>query len=84
MAEKFARELKALYSGDKLACLGPFLTATTDLSSIQSYVHAPVKSSFQVPELKDDDDLYVLGLDSLKTIEIAGILKAGIRASNVS
>ena len=83
-ADKFAPELEALYSEDNLAGRGPVLTATNDLSSIQSFVHAAVQSSFRVPELKDDDDLYVLGLDSLKTVEIAGILKAGMGASNVS
>ena len=83
-AEKFALELEALYSGDNLAGRGPILTAADNLSAIQDYVQASINSSFRVPELKKDDDLYVLGLDSLQTVEIAGILKAGIEASNVS
>ena len=83
-AEKFAPELEALYSGDNPAGRGPLLIAANDLSAIQDYVQACINSSFPVPGIKKDDDLYVLGLDSLKTVEIAGILRAGIEASNVS
>lgn len=83
-AERFAPELEALYSGDNPAGWGPILTAANDLSAIQDYVQASINSSFSVHELKKDDDLYVLGLDSLKTVEISGILRAGIEASDVS
>ena len=83
-AEKFAPELEALYSGDNPAGRGPILTAANDLSAIQNYVQACINSSFRVPEIKKDDDLYVLGLDSLKTVEIQGILRVGISGSNVS
>ena len=83
-AEKFAPELEALYSGNNPAGRGPILTAANDLSAIQNYAQASIKSSFRVPELKKDDDLYVLGLDSLQTVEISGILRAGISESNIS
>ena len=83
-AEKFAPELEALYSGNNLAGRGPILTAPNDLSAIQDYVQTSIKSSFRVPELREDDDLYVLGLDSLQTVEISGILKAGTGTSDVS
>ena len=83
-AEKFAPELEALYSVDNPAGRGPMLTAANDLSAIQRYVQASINSSFRVHELKKDDDLYVLGLDSLQTVEISGILRAGISESTVS
>ena len=83
-AEKFELEIEALYSEVGLGDPGPVLTATNDFSAIQDYVRASVKLSFSVPEFKEDEDLYVLGLDSLKTVEIAGILKAGIEASDLS
>ncbi len=87
-AEKFEQEIEALYSEDNLGGRGPVL-ATTNLGTIQEYVRASIELSFPVPGLKEEEDLYVLGLDSLKTVEIAGtlkagILKAGIGASNVS
>lgn len=85
-AEKFVPEIEALYSENNFRGqnLGPFLTTANDLGVIQDYVRASVRLSFTVPELMEDEDLYVLGLDSLKTVEIAGILKAGIKASNAS
>ena len=85
-AEKFEPEIQALYSEDHAGSQGrgPVLTATNDLIAIQDYVRASISSSFSATDFKDDDDLYVLGLDSLKTVEIAGTLKAGIKASDVS
>ena len=83
-AERFEPEIEALYSKVGLGGPGPVLTATNDFNAIQDYVRASVKLSFSVPEFKEDEDLYVLGLDSLKTVEIAGILKAGIEASDLS
>ncbi len=90
-ADKFEPEIEALYSEGNFrgAGPGPVLTATSDIGAIQNYVRASIRLSFPLPEIKEDEDLYVLGLDSLKTVEIAGILKAGIleagiEASNVS
>ena len=84
-AEKFAPEIEALYSEDNLGGPGPtpVLASTTDLGAIQNYVRASIDLSFSVPELKEDEDLYVLGLDSLKSAEIAGILKAGILKAGI-
>lgn len=83
-AEKFESEIEAVYSDDNLGGRGPVLAATDDLGVIQDYVRASINMSFPVPELKEDEDMYVLGLDSLKSVEIAGILKAGIEASETS
>ena len=84
-AEKFKPEIEALYSEDRHESLdsGPSLTATDDLAAIQEYVRASIGLSFPVIDVQDDEDLYVLGLDSLKTAEIVGILKAGILKSGV-
>lgn len=77
-AEKFAPEVEALYSKDDSGVSGPRLGATNDLGAIQDYVRACIGSSFTVPSFGEEEDLYVLGLDSLKTVEIAGLLKSGL------
>lgn len=79
--EKFAAEVDALYSGINLEEYGPRLAATNDMAAIQSYVRACIKFSFPTPNLEDSEDLYVLGLDSLKSTEIATLLKGGLRTS---
>ena len=81
-AENFQPEIDALYSEDNLGGLRSVLTSTS-LGAIQEFVRASINLSFPVPELKEDDDLYVLGLDSLKSVEIAGILKAGILKASI-
>ena len=79
-AEKFNSEIERLYSEDHSESLGsgPDLTLTNDLGAVNSFVRASIESTFPMTQLGEEDDLYVLGLDSLKTVEIAGILKAGI------
>lgn len=87
-AENFRPEIEALYSEDSALTLGqghsPVLTETSDLGAIQSYVRACIELSFPMPDLREDQDLYVLGLDSLKTVEIARILKTGIKMPDTS
>lgn len=84
MAEKFKPEIEASYSEVNLGGYDPVLTATDNLGAIKDYVRASIKISFPVPALKEDKDRYVLSLDSLKNVEIAGFLKAGIEVSKVS
>lgn len=81
-AEKFEPEIDALYSEDNLGGLRSVLTST-NLDAVQDFVRASITLSFPVPELKEDDDLYVLGLDSLKSVEIAGIVKSGILKATI-
>lgn len=83
-AEKFAGEIESLYSGKTITGRAPVLAATDDLNAIRNYVRTSVILSFAIPGLKDDDDLYVLGLDSLKSVEIVSILKAGLGALDTS
>lgn len=84
-AEKFEPEIESLYSEDNLGGRGrgPVLTEPNDLGAIQDYVRASIRLSFPVPDFKEDEDLYALGLDSLKTVEIVGILKAGILEAGI-
>lgn len=84
-AEKFSSEVDALYSND-FGNLnnGPVLLAQDDPKSVQEFVRSCVKLSFSTVSFEDDDDLFVLGLDSLRTVEITAMLKAGLEASDTS
>lgn len=82
-ADKFEAEIKALYSGDNLGGSGPSLDATNDLGAIQSYLRACIELWFPVPQTRQDEDLFVPGLDSHKTVEIVSILKGGVKDSDV-
>ena len=86
-AQMFATEIENLYSSNDLELSGPHLDpgATEDLKTVQDYVRECIGISFLAPNLNDDDDLYVFGLDSLKTMEITRILKSGLpRCSDTS
>ncbi|KAL8650254.1 MAG: hypothetical protein Q9226_005223 [Calogaya cf. arnoldii] len=85
-AEKYAAEIETLYSGDHLNSLrdGPRLGSASDVKSVQDFVRQAVNVSFPVEEIQGSDDLYVLGLDSLKTLEIVSLLKAGLRDHHVA
>ncbi len=85
-AEKFAPEIRSLYSDESLRKCpnGPILTSKENTQDVQDYVRACINLSFPVSRTQDDEDLYVLGLDSLKTLEIATVLKAGLGASDTS
>ena len=76
--EKFAAEMEALYSGINLGECGPRLAATNNMVAIQGYVRSCIQSSFPIANLEESEDLYVLGLDSLKSAEIATLLKGGL------
>jgi len=43
-----------------------------------------INTSFVIPDIKKDNDLYVLSLNSLKTVKITAMLKAGLRPSDTS
>ncbi|KAL8734972.1 MAG: hypothetical protein Q9181_002995 [Wetmoreana brouardii] len=85
-AEKYATEIEALYSDDGLGNLScaPSLSNAGDEETIREFVGQAVAFSFPVNGIKTTDDLYVLGLDSLKTVEIMAILKAGLRGADAS
>jgi acyl carrier protein len=49
-----------------------------DTEAIKLYVHAAVKQVLPEVDLADTDDLYLLGLHSLKTTELVMMIKAGL------
>jgi hypothetical protein len=59
-------QIEALYLNDNLQSLfnGPTLAALNDPDFTQEFVRASINTSFVVPNIKEDDDLYVLGLNS--------------------
>ncbi|KAI4200503.1 MAG: hypothetical protein LQ350_003873 [Teloschistes chrysophthalmus] len=79
-AEKFADEITALYTDYEVGKLqgGPQLSSPHDAAAVHHFVSQAIAFCFPVKGMKSDDDLYVLGLDSLKTIEIVAVLKAGL------
>ena len=85
-AEKFMSEIESLYYGavPQRQTNGPFLAAKEDIEAIQEFVRACTDLSFPMSNIKNEDDLYVLGLDSLKTIEITKVLKDGLGAPDTS
>jgi len=83
-AEKFAGEIAALYSDVESGTLqgGPALGDSNDAGSIQDFVSRAVAFSFPLKGIQSSDDLYVLGLDSLKTVEVVAVLKSGLGKQN--
>ena len=81
----FAAEIDELYNtnGQDTQSIGPILKASYTNESVKHFVRALVAEFFSGIEIRDFDDMYVLGLDSLKTIEIANLLQAGLRSQGV-
>jgi len=79
-AVKFAGEIAALYSDLESGRMqgGPTLSDSKDAGSIQDFISRAVAFSFPLKDIKPSDDLYVLGLDSLKTVEIIAVLRSGL------
>ncbi len=79
-AEIFAGEIAALYSDLESGKIhgGPTLSDSKDAGSIQAFVSQAVAFSFPMKDIKPNNDLYVLGLNSLKTVEVVAVLKSGL------
>ncbi|KAI4234458.1 MAG: hypothetical protein LQ349_003784 [Xanthoria aureola] len=84
--EKYAAEIEALYSDDVLPEHrgGPRLSNATDINALREFLRQTIDMSFPVRGVAGTDDLYVLGLDSLKTLEIISLVKAGVRDRRLS
>lgn len=82
----FATEVEDLYyaNGQGAQTTVPILKATYDHGSVKEFVRALITGCFSGIEISDSDDLYVLGLDSLKTIEIANSLQTGLKSQAAS
>ena len=85
-AEKYALEIEALYAIDSLGNEreGSKLTSSDDLDSILRCVSMCVRQVFPVLGMTDDDDLYVLGMDSLQTLEIATMIRGHLETLHIS
>lgn len=85
-AEKFASEVDKLYSNDLESLRNhPILLVQNEPEPIREFVRSCINLSFSTLSLEnDEDDLFVLGLDSLKTVEITAMLKAGLKTSDTS
>ena len=77
----YAAEIAALYESDGAIQqkATPILPASFTLEEVKRFVRSCTKSSFPDVETADHDDLFVRGLDSLKTLNIAAMLKSGLR-----
>jgi aryl carrier-like protein len=77
----FSKEVDKLYSDNEYAVNDvPLLDPPYDQPAIQSFVKTAFKSYLPEDELGDESDFFVLGLDSLQTLEYISRLKAGLRA----
>ena len=77
----FSKEIEKLYSNNEYAVNDvPLLDPPYDQPAIQSFVKTAFKTYLPEAELEDESDFFVLGLDSLQTLECVSRLKAGLRA----
>lgn len=78
----FATEIEDLYNanGQGAQSFGPILKASYSHGSVKDFVRAIIAGCFSGIEISDSDDLYTLGLDSLKTFELASSLQAGLKS----
>ena len=80
---KFKDIIEQLYAEDHVAQITPgypVLAKPYDLSSaILDFVRSCVHQVSCVASAGDDDDFFILGLNSLETIELARTLKAGLK-----
>ncbi|KAF2650089.1 acetyl-CoA synthetase-like protein [Lophiostoma macrostomum CBS 122681] len=74
--EKAIAELMS--RGTMMVSKHQILSSSPDITSILQFVQDIVASAFPGHEFDDEDDLFVLGLDSLQTTEIISQLKAGV------
>jgi thioester reductase-like protein len=79
--KKYDEDIAKLYTQDLSKDVQKIKLGTThDLDSIRHFVRDIVGAALPSRSLSDEDDLFVLGLDSLQTTEIISCLKAGITA----
>ncbi|KAL8833479.1 MAG: hypothetical protein Q9170_004253 [Blastenia crenularia] len=84
--DNFRDEIADLYLASETGKFrgGPKLSEPNDANSVRKFVQEAVAFSFPTNSIKASDDLYVHGLDSLKTVEIVAILKGGLQAQHSS
>ena len=77
----YASEIEAVYAEETLEehQSGSFTFKSNAMDDVKQLVCDVVMNSFPGPHISNDVDLYVLGLDSLKTAEIAGRLRRALQ-----
>ncbi|KAF2113570.1 hypothetical protein BDV96DRAFT_601064 [Lophiotrema nucula] len=81
--EKYEKEIAELYEQGVSKNLQHIkLSSPYSPASIVRFVEQIVVSAFPGNSIGREDDLYVLGLDSLQTTEIISLLKAGVTPEN--
>ncbi|KAL2043853.1 hypothetical protein N7G274_003373 [Stereocaulon virgatum] len=77
----YSTEIEYLYqeNSQDTQPIGPILKASYDHESVKDFVRVLVKACLPDIRISDTDDLYVCGLDSLKTYEIANTLQTNLR-----
>ena len=77
----YALEIQALYAEDRVGDQqgGSFVIASNSLDDVKKFVRSTITGSFPGPGIANNEDLFVMGLDSLKTAEIAGKLRIGLQ-----
>ena len=80
--QSYAAEIAALYESESAVRQNatPILPASFALEEVKQFVRSCITSSFPNVEIADHDDLFALGLDSLKTLNIAAMLRAGLKS----
>ena len=80
-AQKYADEVEELYTQERPITFSslPSLKVPLTFADIHQFVHSTVCAVMHNSDLPDDTDLFVRGIDSLKTIELATLLKAAFK-----
>lgn len=58
------------------------LSSPADLATVTAFVTQVLASAFPGHHIEPNDDLFVHGLDSLQTLELVKLLRAGVQAGN--
>lgn len=78
-ARLYADEIDALYAeGADNDSRAPKLSSAEKLEDITSFVKACTKFLLPQTEVSDSDDLFVLGMDSLQTLEFSKLLRSAL------
>lgn len=81
--KKYELEIAQLYANDIPNNVNPIeLGPSLDLKATTKFTNEIVLRAFPGHSIKEDEDFFVLGLDSLQTAEIISLLKVGIRSGN--
>ncbi|KAL4804550.1 NRPS-like enzyme [Aspergillus unguis] len=79
----YAKEIDAIYAAQDEQQVQVKLPAGTDYESLRGYLQTIVASlTGQSQVLKDSDDLYALGLDSMRVIQLSKMLGSSVKAHN--